>query len=302
MPAPPTVAIIILNWNNPRDTLACLDSVSHLTYQPMRVIVVDNGSTDGSASTIASCYPQVEIVRSKENLGYAGGNNLGMRAALSQGCDYFWLLNDDILAAPESLSLLVSAAQAQPAAGMLGPMVYIRGEQNRILSAGGLIEKEGIPSQRGMGELDDGRYNGVTEVDYVSGCALLISRYAVDRIGMLDEDFFAYHEEIEWCYRARQTGMKVLFVPKALAWHPDTRLRDYDSPVVTYYITRNSLLFARKHHLGKALIARMFFGSALTLVRWSVQPRWWHKVRQRRAMARGLADFMLGRYGRAEAL
>lgn len=302
MPALPKIAIIILHWNSVRDTLACLDAVSRLEYERLQVIVVDNGSTDGSAEMIRACHPQATLLSSAENLGYAGGNNFGMRYALDHGADYFWLLNDDVLIAPDSLAVLISAAQANSAVGFLGPLVYLREEPQSILSAGGFIGSDHTAYQRGLGEPDQGQYAGIQEVAFVSGCALMASREMVDRVGILDEDFFAYQEEIEWCYRARQAGFKVLFVSQAKAWHPDTRRRDQFSPVVTYYITRNSLLFARKHRLGNALIARMIFNRFLTLVSWTVQPRWRQKRRQRDAMARGLADYLRGRFGRAEAL
>lgn len=300
-----SVAIIILNWNNPDDTLACLRSVMALDYpaERLRVIVVDNGSTDDSVARIRAAYPDVALIETGANLGYAGGNNVGIQYALDHhGCDYVWLLNDDVIVAPDSLPALMSVALADPRAGFLGPMVYTREEPQRILSAGSLLHDGWRPQHRGIGERDQGQFDTIAEVDYLSGCALLVSHSAIEAVGMLDEDFFAYHEDIEWCYRGKKAGFKVLFVPEAKVWHPDTLRRDENSPVVTYYIARNSLLFVKKHRLGHVKFARMLLGHARTLLSWSLRPRWRHKRPQRDALARALADFARGRVGSVDEI
>jgi GT2 family glycosyltransferase len=158
------------------------------------------------------------------------------------------------------------------------------------------------PEHRGMGELDAGQFDMLVEVDYLSGCALLVSRKAIETVGLLDDDFFAYHEDTEWCYRGKQAGFKILFVPEAKVWHPDTRQRDENYPLVTYYVARNSLLFAKKHRLGYAIIARMLLSHTRTMLSWSIRPRWRHKRRQRDALARGIMDFARGRFGPVESL
>jgi GT2 family glycosyltransferase len=152
----------------------------------------------------------------------------------------------------------------------------------------------------GLGELDKGQFDTTVEVDYLSGCALLISREVIEAVGMLDEDFFAYNEDVEWCYRGKRIGFKSIFVPEAKVWHPDTRGRDEDSPVVTYYITRNSLQFIRKHGLGYAPMARTLSGYARTLLSWSLRPRWRHKHEQRNALAHAMLDFARKRFGPME--
>lgn len=304
MTVDPLVIIIILNWNHPEDTLACLHSVVALHYPAgnMQILVVDNGSSDKSAAPIRAAFPDIELIQIGVNLGYAGGNNVGIRCALAHGADYVWLLNDDATVAPDALKLLVRAAESHPGAGFLGPMVRIREQPDRILSAGGFFGPGMTSQQRGLGELDRSQYSVVAKVDYLSGCALLVSRVALERIGMLDEQFFAYGEDVEWCYRGKQAGFDVLFVPEALAWHPDTRERDQGSARVTYYISRNRLLFLRKHRLGIGNITRTLARNVLWLVNWTVNPKWRHIKPKRNALWLAMRDFALGRFGKSTDL
>jgi len=298
----PEVAIIILHWNNLPDTLACIRSVKELDYAPYRIVVVDNGSADDSNAAIAAQHPDVTLLRTADNLGYVGGNNLGIQYALNAGYDYMWLLNDDVTVDPQSLTALMNVAQAKPNSAFLGPKVYCREDPHRFLSAGCLLVDGWQPQHRGIGEIDEGQFDDNSEVDYLSGCALLVSRKAVDTIGLLDTDFFAYHEDTEWCFRGKRAGFSVLYVPKAAVWHPDTRSRDVDSPLVTYYISRNYLLFLTKWRFGAILRIRTFILYLVRVMNWSIRPKWRHKAPQRNALMRALIDFSLGRFGRATGL
>ena len=295
----PKVGIIILHWDSPEDTFNCIRSIQALDYPDYRAIVVDNSGSDG-AEWLSEYREALTYLPAGKNLGYAVGNNVGIAFALSNGCEYVWLVNDDITSDPDSLSVLVEAAQAEPKAGFLGPKVLIRESPNRILSAGGIFERNRLAGHRGIGEFDQGQVDEVEEVDFLSGSALLVTRRAIETIGMLDEDFFAYQEDVEWCCRGRAAGFKVIYVPRARVWHPDTRWRDAASPLVTYYIARNSLLFARKARLGRRTLARVFVGHIRTLISWSIRPKWRTKRKQRDALALGLVDFVAGRFGARE--
>lgn len=298
----PTVAIIILNWNNPTDTLACLRSVAALDYpaERLQVIVVDNGSTDDSAARIRTAYPDVTLIETGANLGYAGGNNVGIRHALAHGAEYIWLLNDDIIVAPDSLSQLIEVARQTSDAAFLGPKVYIKEDPGRILSVGGPLVGGWQPIHCGLGEMDIGQYANVLDVDYLSGCALFANAKVIETIGLLDEDFFAYHEDTEWCFRAKRTGWRVLSVPCARVWHPDTRRRDETSGLVTYYITRNHLLFLKKHHLGWQSVLKSLARCVVWIANWSINPKWKHFKGKRNALCWALLDFARGKTGRSE--
>lgn len=292
----PRVHAIIVNWNSGADTGACLDALARSTH-PVTPLVVDNGSRDDSVARIRACHPDVAILALGANHGYAGGNNRGLAHAAGD-CDFAWLLNPDVTVAPDCLARLLAAASALPRAAMLGPLVRMREDPGRILSAGGRLVG-GWARHHGIGELDRGQFAAPAEVDFVNGCALLVRRAALAAIGLLDERYFLYAEEVDWCHRARQAGYTCVVVPSALAWHPNTRARDAESPLVTYYITRNQLLFIQKHRLGRLLLARHLLRHARTLVSWSVRPKWRHKAAQRRALRRALIDFGRGRVGPA---
>jgi GT2 family glycosyltransferase len=302
MRMPPEVAIVVLNWNNAVDTSRCLRSLEQLDYEPYRIIVVDNGSTDDSIAALGAAHPGIPILETGQNLGYTGGNNLGIRHALGQGCDYVWLVNDDAVVAPDALSALMACATARPQAGLLGPKVYTLEHPQQFLSAGGEFVSSWWPRHRGLAELDVGQFDQVEEVDYLSGCALLASCQLVEQVGTLDDRFFAYHEDIEWCYRAKKAGFQVLFVPEARVWHPDTVSRDDLSTALTYYISRNQLIFMAKHRLGLGLIARCFATYVARIVTWSIRPKWRQKRRQRDALLWALVDFVRGRDGKARCL
>jgi len=296
---PPSVCAIVLNWNSAADTINCVSALAAQQYPDCRMLVVDNGSSDDSVRRIRQAYPDLPLLALDENLGYAGGNNRGIARALREGCDYVWLLNPDVVVAADCLSLLVAAAAAHPRAAMLGPLVRMREDGQRILSAGGLLV-DGWAQHRASGETDRGQFDRPTEVDYVSGCALLVRRSALESIGLLDERFFLYHEEVEWCHRARTAAFTCLMVPQAIAWHPNTMVRDADSPLVKYYITRNELLLIRTHRLGTSMLLRHLLRHLRTLASWTIRPKWRHKAAQRRALRWALIDFARGRTGQAK--
>jgi len=295
----PRVAVVVLNWNGCEDTLACLASVSLVCYRPLDVILVDNGSTDGSVEAVRASFPGVTVLETGENLGFAEGNNVGLRHALALGADYVLLLNNDTEVAPDFLSVLVDAVEATPQAGVAGPTIYYFDRPKTIWSAGGAIDwRRGNSRMMGLDEVDEGQYDTVREVDFVTGCALLARREVLEGAGMLDSRFFMYYEETEWCVRAARAGYKILYVPQAHVWHKIKPVRQAASPRVHYYVTRNRLLFLRSTRAGVwAWIHTLLAEYLRTLVSWTVRPRWRGQSAQRRAMIEAIADFFLGRFG-----
>ncbi len=297
------IGIVIVNWNHPDDTLRCLASIQPSTYTNYTIVVVDNGSTDDSIKILSkhellhnqSCVEFYPVV---ENIGFTGGYNLGIQRLLEQSVDYIFLLNDDSVVDANTLAELANATAHHPEAGFFGPMLYTLEPPQVILSAGGFLDKDFRASHRGIGELDSGQYDQETEVDYLFGCALLVSRRLIETIGLLDEKFFAYHEEVDWCFRGKQAGFQALLIPRAHAWHPDTRHRDKDSAKVTYYISRNSLLFVKKNRLGLPVLAKMVFTYCRQLLSWTLRPKWRGKAKQRLAMQHALWDFAWGNFGK----
>lgn len=293
----PLVVSVILNTNRRADTLACLASLRASDYPNHQAVVLDNASTDGSVGAIQAEFPEAQVLRLNRNLGYAGNNNVGIEAALALGADWVWVLNEDVVVAPDALSRLLEAAASRPAAGVLGPLVYHHSEPAIIQTAGGTLDRWWQSSHRGQNQADTGQYNRPEPVDWISGCAILVRRAAIEQAGALDERYFYYWEETEWCLRLRRHGWQAWCVPAAKAWHKGVQ-RDYQpGPHITYYATRNRLLTLAKHRAPAA--ARVVaLGTVLrTLAAWSLRPKWRAKREHRTAMWHGLRDFYRQRWG-----
>jgi GT2 family glycosyltransferase len=295
------VCIIVLNWNGCDDTLACLASLSQLDYPDYTIAVVDNGSTDNSVAAIRAAYPQIKLIETGDNLGYVGGNNVGLEHARTTDADYALLLNNDTEVAPDFLRLLVEAAEVDPMIGIVGPTIYYFDWPEVIWSAGGAIDwNRGYTWMIGLDEVDRGQFGeDPCPADFVSGCALLVKMPLVEQVGLLDPRFFAYYEETEWCVRVARAGFKILHVPRAKIWHKISPVAREASPQVHYYMTRNRLLFLKATGAGlKAWLHTLIAEYLRTLISWSVRPRWRCKQAQRRAMLQAIVDAWQGHWGK----
>lgn len=282
----PTVCIIVLTWNGLADTLDCLESLSALTYSAVSVLVVDNGSSDGSVETISQRFPHVDVLALPTNLGYVGGNNAGLRSALADGFGYALLLNNDTVVAPDLIENLL-----KPQAEVVGPAIFYADQPDVHWSAGGRIDFErGTTAMSGTGE---GGY-----VDFVTGCAMLVDLSILEDVGYLDERFFAYYEEAEWCVRAQRAGYRVWWEPTAHVWHKISDDARQVSPTTLYYMTRNRLLFMRAIGVGWRPWVRTALEYGRTLVSWSVRPKWRGRRHLRGVMARAIKDYWQGEFGR----
>ncbi len=267
-PDHPRVEVVILNWNGKDDTLHCLNSVDKLRYPNFHVTVVDNGSVDGSVEAVRATDPSVTVLANKENLGYSGGNNVGIRYALEQGAEYIWLLNNDAFVEPDALDALIRAAEENPSAGVLGPKVLCYPETHLLFSAGETFSLWFNRRTINVGKADDGKEFAQRDVDYVVGCAILVSNEFVKSVGMLDETFFAYFEEVDWCLRGRRSGHRILFVPRAVVYHKGEASTGKGlNPITAYYRTRNWMYFMRKHASAYHWVAFVPLFSAVFLSR-----------------------------------
>ena len=217
MTAPPLVYIIVLTWNGKADTLECLRSLADLTYPNFRIMVVDNNSADGTAVEVIKDYPNVEVIVNGSNLRFAGGNNVGIASAVERGAELVLLLNNDTTVERHFLTAMVEAIRSDSGAGMAGPKIYYFGDRKRIWYAGGRIEWwKGWISHVGVRELDEGQYDAPRRIDYVTGCCMLVKREVIERVGMLDEAYYIYGEDADWCVRASRAGFSLLYVPSAV--------------------------------------------------------------------------------------
>jgi GT2 family glycosyltransferase len=295
----PTVSIIVLNYNGRDDTLACLRSLEHLTYPNVNVIVVDNASSDGSADAIRAAHPQMTLIETGANLGFTGGNNVGIRRALDQGADYVMLLNNDTIAAPDTITLMIEVMEADPTIGVSGPMIYYYSAPETIWSAGGQIDwSRGVTAMIGVNEEDKSQF-GLTprRVDFVTGCALLVRREVWEKIGLLDDQFFMYYEETDWCVRASRAGYKIVHVPQAMLWHKISIEERAASPRTYYYMTRNRLLFLRNSRAGYKTWAYTLAEFVRTFVSWTLRPKWKDRRHLRGVMVRAIKDYSIGKFG-----
>lgn len=320
--AKPKVVIVILNWNGKSDTLECLDSIQKIDYPNYQTVVVDNGSTDGSVDAIKSQFPDTVILETGANLGYAGGNNVGIKWALEKDAEYVLLLNNDTIANATLISAFIEAAAQAPQA-ILGAKIFYYDRPDVLWFAGGKWKNSSMLFEHvGHGKTDSEEFAHFRQYDYVTGCALFASASAFKQVGLLDEKFFLTYEETDWCYRARNIGFQCVVTPRAKLWHKvSSSFGGATSPLATYFMFRNKLLWARKHCSGtkQRLLKRKAWHQARLIllppfaiprfehhfarnIVWAVAS-WVKAVRRNlanpvnKATLYGLRDFYLGKFG-----
>ena len=217
----PTIGIVILTWNGKELTQQCLRSVQQCTYSNFRITVVDNASEDDTAEALRHEFgDKIDIITNPRNLMFAGGNNVGITHLMEQRIEWVLLLNNDVEVDPGLLYALVSAGESEPEIGIVGPKIYYWQPRDVLWFAGGKMSLWGMGSRHiGLREKDVGQYNQVSDVDYVTGCALMIRRKVIEQIGLLDESYSMYNEDSDWCQRARQAGYRVVYAPEGKLWH-----------------------------------------------------------------------------------
>lgn len=243
----PSVSIVVLNWNGLADTRECLHSLQAARYPAMRVIVVDNGSQDDEASALEREFAGfIDLLRLPENRGFAAGANAGIRRSLEAGADYVLLLNNDTIVAPEFLGALVDAAEDIPNLAAVCPRTHFYNRPRVVYSTGGEVSIwRGVATQVGRGQKDRGQFERLERRGYADGVCMLIPAAALATVGLLDEQYFAYWEETDWCVRAAERGLHCYYVPQAHVWHKAARSRSPDA-AFDYLYRRNALLFVRK--------------------------------------------------------
>jgi GT2 family glycosyltransferase len=256
------IFVVIVNWNGKKDTLNCLSSLEKIKKQnaDLHVIVVDNGSADDSVASIRKQYPRVTVIPTGKNLGFTGGNNAGITYALGHGAEYVWLLNNDTFVDPHVLDIL--KAFRDPGVGICGSKIYFapghefhlsrynQNEQGRVFwYAGGLVDWDNMyASHRGVDEVDRGQYDSEEETLFVTGCSMMIRRNVFERIGMLDDRYYLYLEDLDFCLRAKKAGFTLRYVPTSVLWHVNAGSSARPgNPLQQYYQTRNRLLLGFRY-------------------------------------------------------
>lgn len=253
---PPLVHIVVLNWNGLADTLRCIASLEQQTYANRRIVVFDNGSKDGSVAALRGLGGRIQLIESAANLGYTGGNNRAMQAALAEGAAYIWLFNNDAVAEqPETLARLVATAQADPRIGLVSPVVCE--DADTIFSGCALIDLA-VPCYQPSFDMVQAREWQVRFPERMAlhGTALLVRSAVVERIGGLDERFFAYWEDIDYSIRSAQAGFRNVIAFETAIRHPPKPSQTAPTevkPHCYYYVARNELLMWRKFVTGDRL-------------------------------------------------
>ncbi len=298
--SPAVWTAVVLNWNGREDTLGCLQSLESVERLRGRIIAVDNGSVDGSVDAIKTAFPGVELIEAGANLGYAGGNNLGIRRALDQGSDWVVLVNNDATVEPDLIDGFERAAALRPDAGVLAGKVYFQDRPTTIWFAGQrfnlLLGYSG--KARGYEQADGPGFQQVVDVDRAVGALMAISRPALERVGLLDEDLFAYVEDAELSLRVNRAGFAVVFAPDARAWHAVSSSTggESHSTHTLYYGTRNMIAVVERirpippplKQLRRLSVVASFALYALTRA---------NRSQALRAVASGYADARSGRFG-----
>lgn len=253
------IYIVVLNWNGFSDTKECLDSLKRIDYTNYEIIVVDNGSTDGSAQKIEKDFPFVSLIKNKENLGFSKGNNIGIRKAMKYDTDYILLLNNDVIVDPKFLSELVRGAETDPKIGMANPKIYYYDRPNVIWYAGARFNNIiGSSPHIGWKEEDEGQFDNKREPERLTGACMLIKKCVIKDVGYLNEDYFAIVEDSEFSIRVKRAGYKLLFVPESIIWHKvSSSSGGEDSPQNIYYSTRNTLYLIKEYYLFSLPFALM---------------------------------------------
>jgi len=293
-----TVAVIVLNWNGLADTRALLPTLLACRLPAgwkLRTMLVDNGSSDGSVAAITREFPQVEVVALADNRRFAGGNNEGLRRCLAAGDDAVMLLNNDTECDPALLVELLAALERDPRAGAVAPLIDYASPPDRIWYAGAwCIPALGFVGHRGLRAHDRGQYRTIEPTGYATGCCLLARRETWSEVGLLDERYFIYAEDADWCLRARAAGWKVLFVPAARLKHKVSASSGDASPWKIYQRLRANLTLFSRHARGVARVTWLPCFVALQFV-----TALWLLARGRAgaaaAVPRGFADALRGR-------
>lgn len=271
-----------MNYKGKADTLECLESLRWLTYPNWLAVLVDNASADGCPEAVRESFPETVVIESQENLGFTGGNNIGIKAALERGAEYIFLLNNDTTVHPSLLGWLVSALVMNPRLGIVGPTMFFYDEPLKVWSTGGKMDARGQSILLTEGE----------SPDFIVGAGLMTRRSVLEQIGAFDDQFFLYYEESDLCARAKEAGWEIASVTPAALWHKVSKATGLDSPLTVYYMRRNQLLYLQKRENKAGLRAAFLDGLRLLLV-WTIK-----RNPRRAALRQALSDFRAGRLGR----
>ena len=283
------LSFITVNYNGVDDTCELIDSIPF--SDNMEVIVVDNASTNDEATTIQQRHPQAIVLRSEKNLGFAGGNNLGIKAAKGK---YLFLVNNDTTFKDFNANVLIARLDSSPQIGMVCPKIRFAWGNNPIQFAGYTpLSPITIRNQSiGFGEEDKGQYDTPHPTPYAHGAAMMLKREVVDKVGLMPEDYFLYYEELDWSMMITRTGYEIWYEPACTIYHKESQSTGQNSPLRTYYITRNRLLLVKRNFKGLTKYVSYTYLTGIVAIRDTIQYAITGTFTLLKAALSGIIDFL----------
>lgn len=283
------VSIITVNYNGYDDTCALIESIP-LNDKSLEVIVVDNASRINEAEKISAKYPLVKTIRSEQNLGFAGGNNLGIKEASG---DYLFFINNDTYLKDFNISALIDRLNSSDEIGMVCPKIRFAWENNPIQFAGYTPLSRITLRNKAIGynEQDKGQYNKAHPTPYAHGAAMMAKREAIEKVGVMPECYFLYYEELDWSMMFRRAGFQIWYEPACTVFHKESRSTGVNSPLKAYYITRNRLLFISRNEKSNIRFASYIYIIAVVALRDIIKYLFKGQFRQINATIKGIFHF-----------
>ncbi len=288
MPQECELSIIIVNYNGLNDTCTLIDSIPF--DEDMEVIVIDNGSIEDEASVLQKCYPNIQAIRSEKNLGFAGGNNLGIKVAKGK---YLYLVNNDTFFKEFNPQVLIKRLESSPKIGMTCPKIRFTWNNNPIQFAGYTplspitVRNKAI----GFGEEDRGQYDTPRQTPYAHGAAMMIKREVIDKVGLMPECYFLYYEELDWSIMITRAGYEIWYEPASTIYHKESQSTGQNSPMRTYYITRNRLLLVKRNYKGIKKYLAYAYLQMIVATRDILKYLFKGRINLLKATTKGLQDF-----------
>ena len=287
-----TLSIITINYNGLKDTCELIETLP-LDDESIEVIVVDNASKEDEATVIEQRYPPVKVIRSKENLGFAGGNNIGIKAA--RGKYLFFINNDTILKHPTSdFQHLINRLESSPKVGMVCPKIRFTWGENPIQFAGYTpLSRITLRNKAvGCGEPDRGQYDVAHTTPYAHGAAMIVKQEIIEKVGMMPECYFLYYEEYDWSMMIRRKGYDIWYEPAFTIYHKESQTTGQSSPLKAYYMTRNRLLFAKRNVCYPQKILAYLYLTGIVAFRDIIKYMLHHRFDLAKATFNGISDFI----------
>lgn len=298
----PKVGVVIVNYNGFDYTVNCLESLMRSTWKNMDIIVVDNGSSDGSPEKLKALFgDSVFVVSNETNLGFAGANNVGITLALERYCDYVLLLNNDTVVDNYLVVKMVTRSQMNGCA-VVAPKIYYYDQQNRIWYAGGEINwKKGIGVHHGLNSLDNEKFDIPKDIDFATGCCVLVPKRVFDTVGLMSEEYFLYFEDTDFSVRVKRAGFNIVYEPLARVWHKVSASTGRgESKASIYYGDRNRLYFNKKFNECCKVQFGLYYvcSRAVKVIKWAAKGQFWKII----LLFEAIRDFVSGKMGMKENL